>query len=176
MTEQLSNPDGTSLLRKEDDGTVHIGQNSIVLADELVSSSGRDEIYSSSGVLQLGDTDTHQVVIKGDLIVDTPTAANHAANKAYVDQQNAATLSSANRYSNAIGAMTMAASQISLTASPDANLSLGVGLGHMQGENAFAIGISGKTSDQKMRYSLTASYNDLTGTPAYGAGISWSLR
>ncbi len=31
VTEQLSNPDGTSLLRKEDDGTVHIGQNSIVL-------------------------------------------------------------------------------------------------------------------------------------------------
>jgi len=176
VTEQLSNLDGTSLLRKEDDGTVHIGQNSIVLADELVSTSGRDEIYSTSGVLQLGDTDTHQVVIKGDLIVDTPTAANHAANKAYVDQQNAATLSSANRYSNAIGAMTMAASQISLTASPDANLSLGVGLGHMQGENAFAIGLSGKTADQRLRYSFTASYNDLTGTPAYGAGISWSLR
>ena len=81
VTEQLSNADGSSLLRKEDDGTVHIGQNSIVLSDELVSASGNDEVYSSSNVLQLGNNDNHRTVIKGTLEVSDPTQANIVVSK-----------------------------------------------------------------------------------------------
>jgi len=190
ITEQLSNPDGTSLLRKEDDGTVHIGQNSIVLSDELVSESGNDEIYSSSNVLQLGNTDKHKTIIKGTLEVPTPTQNNHAANKKYVDSADAATLSSANTYadtvgastllsantySNAVGAMSQATSQISLNVDPKAKLSLGIGLGTMDGQNAFAIGLTGFEKQSGFRYSTTMSYSDTTKNVAVGAGLSWSL-
>ncbi|MDA8853029.1 YadA C-terminal domain-containing protein [Amylibacter sp.] len=190
ITEQLSNPDGTSLLRKEDDGTVHIGQNSIVLSDELVSESGNDEIYSSSNVLQLGNTDKHKTIIKGTLEVPTPTQNNHAANKKYVDSADAATLSSANTYadtvgastllsantySNAVGAMSQATSQISLNVDPKAKLSLGIGLGTMDGQNAFAIGLTGFEEQSGVRYSTTMSYSDTTKNVAVGAGLSWSL-
>jgi hypothetical protein len=190
VTEQLSNPDGTSLLRKEDDGTMHIGQNSIVLADELVSASGNDEVYSSSGVLQLGNTDKHKTIIKGTIEVPTPTQKNHAANKKYVDSADAATLSSANTYadtvgtatlssantySNAVGAMSQATSQIGLNIDPKAKLSLGIGLGTMDGQNAFAIGLTGFEEQSGFRYSTTMSYSDTTKNVAVGAGLSWSL-
>ncbi len=161
ITEQLSNPDGTSLLRKEDDGTVHIGRNSIVLADELVSASGNDEIYSSSGTLQLGNNDTHKTIIKGTLEVPKPTIGAHAANKDYVDS---------------VGAMAMAASQISLQADPNSSLSLGVGLGGLGSQSAFAIGVTGQPQGSQLRYSLTASYSDYSGSVGYGAALVWSLR
>jgi hypothetical protein len=191
ITEQLSNPDGSSLLRKEDDGTVHIGQNSIVLADELVSTSGNDEVYSSSGVLQLGNDDNHRTVIRGNLEVQNPTQGNHAANKTYVDTGDAATLSSAKTYSdtgdaatlssaktysNGIAAMALAASQINLSADPKSTLTFGVGFGSMGGENAFALGLGGTNQNTNMRYSATASYSDATNKVAVGAGVSWSLR
>ena len=156
-----------SILRSEADGTVHIGENSIVVSDEQVSASGNDEIYSSGGALQLGNTGDHKTVILGSLEVQgalevpKPTQGSHAANKSYVD---------------GMGAMMMAASQVSLTADPTANLSLGVGFGSMAGENAFAIGLAGTHQETSTRYSFTATYNDFTGTAAYGAGVSWSLR
>jgi len=176
ITEQLSNEDGSSLLRKESDGTVHIGANSIVLSDELVSASGNDEVYSSSNVLQLGDNDNHRTVIKGTLEVSSPTQANHAANKSYVDTGDAATLSSAKSYSNGIAAMTFAASQINMSADPTSSLNFGIGFGSMGGENAFALGIGGINQNTNMRYSATASYSDTTKSVGIGAGLSWSLR
>ena len=190
VTEQLSNPDGSSLLRKEDDGTMHIGQNSIVLADELVSASGNDEVYSSSGVLQLGNTANHKTIIKGTIEVPTPTQNNHAASKEYVDSADASTLSSANTYadtvgastlssantySNAVGAMSQATSQIGLNVDPKAKLSLGVGVGAMDGQNAFAIGLTGFEKQSGFRYSTTMSYSNTTKNVAVGAGLSWSL-
>ena len=165
-----------SILRSEVDGTVHVGANSIVLADELVSASGNDEVYSSSGVLQLGNNDNHRTVIKGTLEVSNPTQANHAANKSYVDTGDAATLSSAKSYSNGIAAMALAASQINLSGDPTSSLNFGIGFGSMGGENAFALGLGGVNQNTNMRYSATASYSDTTKRVAIGAGLSWSLR
>ena len=176
ITEQLSNEDGSSLLRKETDGTVHIGANSIVFSDELVSASGNDEVYSSSNVLQLGNNDNHRTVIKGTLEVSDPTQANHAANKSYSDTGDAATLSSARSYSNGIAAMTLAASQISLSADPTSSLNFGIGLGSMGGETAFAFGLGGIDQNADMRYCATASYSDTTKSFAIGGGVTWSLR
>jgi hypothetical protein len=161
VTEQLSNADGSSLLRKEDDGTVHIGQNSIVLSDELVSASGNDEVYSSSGTLQLGNNDSHRTVIKGTLEVQKPTQGNHAANKSYVD---------------GMGAMMMAASQINYSTDSNSGLNLGFGFGSVAQENAFAIGINGLNQNTGARYSATVTYSDYVNQAAFGAGISWSLR
>lgn len=176
VTGQITGDDGATLFRQEDDGTVHIGENSIVLADELVSVSGNDEVYSSSGVLQLGNNDAHRTVIKGTLEVSNPTQANHAANKSYVDTGDAATLLSANSYSNGIAAMTLAASQISLSADPTSSLNFGIGFGSMGGKNAFALGLGGINQNTNMRYSATASYSDTTRRVAVGAGVSWSLN
>lgn len=160
-TNQITSSDGSSLFRQEDDGTVHIGQNSIVLADELVSASGNDEIYSSSNVLQLGNTNNHRTIIKGTLEVPKPTIGAHAANKDYVD---------------GIGAMAMAASQISLQSDPNSTLSFGIGLGGMGNQGAYAIGLTGKNQENGVRYSLTAAYNENNGEVGYGAAMVWSLR
>ena len=176
VTEQLSNPDGTSLLRKEDDGTVHIGQNSIVLSDEAVSASGNDEVYSSSGTLQLGNNDTHATVIKGTLTVNTPTASGHAANKGYVDTQDTATLTSANSYADSIGAMAIASSQLYLNSSPNSALKLGVGLGSIGSQNAVALGVGGFSEELGMNYSLSVSYSNYSNKTAVGAGINWDLN
>jgi hypothetical protein len=161
VTEQLSNPDGSSLLRKEDDGTMHIGQNSIVLADELVSASGNDEVYSSSGVLQLGNNSSHRTIIKGSIEVPKPTKGVHAANKSYVDS---------------MGAMLMAASNLNYSIDPSSGLSLGIGLGYMDGENAFAVGIGGSSQNSNMNYTSSISYSDYTSQVSIGAGVSWSLK
>jgi hypothetical protein len=67
VAEQIKGGDGATLFRQESDGTVHIGENSIVLSDESVSASGTDEVYSSSGTLQLGDSDSHSTIVKGSL-------------------------------------------------------------------------------------------------------------
>ncbi len=160
VIEQISGVNGASIFRQEDDGTVHIGENSIVLSDESVSQSGNDEIYSSSGVLQLGNGANHRTVIQGTLEVPKPTQSSHAANKAYVD---------------GMGAMMMAATQVASTADPNANLSVGIGFGSMGSEKAFSFGLVGNTSNS-MRYSLTAAYSDLVGQVALGAGVSWTLR
>ena len=161
VAEQLSNPDGTSLLRKEDDGTVQIGRSSIVLADEAVSASGNDEVYSSSGTLQLGNNASHKTIIKGTLEVPKPKTGNEAANKSYVD---------------GVGAMVMAAAQLNMIYNPDSVLDLGFGLGSMDNENAIAVGLGGVLPDSNMRYSLSATYSDYTAQVSYGAGFSFSLK
>lgn len=160
-TNQITSSDGSSLFRQEEDGTVHIGQNSIVLADELVSASGNDEVYSSSGVLQLGNNDAHRTVIRGTLEVPKPTIGAHAANKDYVD---------------GMSALSMAASQISLQADPNSDLSLGLGIGGAGNQTAFAVGLTGKHQASETRFSLTAAFNSYSNDVGYGAAVVWSLR
>ena len=175
-TNQITSADGASLFRQEDDGTVHIGENSIVVADELVSASGNDEIYSSSGVLQLGNDTNHRTVVVGTLEVATPTQANHAANKSYVDTQDALTLKSAQTYANGAAAMAMAASQISLNVDPNSSLGFGMGFGNIEGSSAFSLGLVGSDQKSGVRYSVTGSYNPSTKQTGVGAGVFISLR
>ena len=206
VVEQISGIDGASIFRQEADGTVHIGENSIVLSDETVSQSGNDEVYSSSGVLQLGNDDNHRTVVRGTLEVSTPTQSNHAANKGYVDTQDAATLvaarsyadtqdaatltsarsyadtqdattlQSAKVYANGVAAMSMAASQISFNADPQAPIGLGIGFGNIGDQSAFAIGLTGYNQNSGVRYSFTASHNATTKQTGIGAGVFFSLR
>lgn len=206
VIEQISGIDGASIFRQEDDGTVHIGENSIVLADESVSQSGSDEIYSSSDVLQLGSGDNHTTVVTGTLEVSRPTQSNHATDKEYVDTQDAVTLTAARTYADAqdavnltaarsytdaqdvatlqaaktyadgVAAISMAASQISFNADPNANIGLGLGFGKIGGQNAIAIGLAGSDKNSGMRYSLTASHNSATKQTGIGAGIFFSFR
>ena len=48
VTKQLSNPDGSSLIRQEDDGSIHIGENSVVIVDSPNSSSCNVFFFSSA--------------------------------------------------------------------------------------------------------------------------------
>lgn len=161
VTGQITGDDGATLFRQEEDGTVHIGENSIVLADELVSASGNDEVYSSSGVLQLGNDNSHRTVIRGTLEVPKPTIGSHAANKSYVDS---------------MGAMIMASSQINYNTSATGGPSIGIGLGSMDGENAIALGFGGVDQNSGATYSASVTYSDFTKQAAFGAGVSWSLN
>ena len=88
-TNKITASDGSSLFRQESDGTVHIVENSIVLADELVSNSGYDQIYSSSGTLELGNSNSHRTIVTGTLEIQDPSAPNHATTKRYVDSISA---------------------------------------------------------------------------------------
>ena len=146
------------------------------MSDEAVSASGNEEVYSSSGTLQLGNDDTHATAIKGTLTVNTPTASGHAANKGYVDIQDAATLTSANSYADSIGAMAVASSQLYLNSSPNSALKLGVGLGSIGSQNAVALGIGGFAEELGMNYSLSVSYSNYSNKTAVGAGINWDLN
>lgn len=165
-TEQITNADGTVLFREESDGTVHIGENSIVLADEAVSASGNDEVYSSSGTLQLGDNDNHVTTIRGSLRVADPSIATDAANKRYVDQQNSADRD----YADGIGASALA-SLSSLTSIPNGN-GIGIGTSVINGESAIALGLQHMVN-KRVAVNLTSSYNSTIDNYTISGGIGW---
>ena len=157
-TNKITASDGSSLFRQESDGTVHIGENSIVLADELVSNSGYDQIYSSSGVLELGNTSSHRTVITGTLEIQDPTAPGHAATKRYADGIAA--------LSNAIAIMPRA---------PEGKSMLTLGTGYLDGESALAIGVSSRPVDSDLTFNFATSYNKTVSTPAFAAGVGWEF-
>ena len=107
-TTKITDAEGKSLFRQEDDGSIHIGENSVVIVDSPNSSSGNDMIYSSvadGSKLQIGNLDSHQTIINGTLevtgdssfqgIIDmegnritglgTPLGQTDAVSKGYLD-------------------------------------------------------------------------------------------
>ena len=158
ITERIEAADGSVLFRQEDDGTVHIGENSIVLADELVSNSGYDQIYSSSGVLELGNSNSHRTVITGTLEIQDPTLPSHAATK---------------RYADGVGAMSLALSMMP-KAMPGQSM-VTAGMGTLGGQGALAIGLSAQNESSGMSYNLGTAYNDTVSEVAFGAGVGWQF-
>ena len=83
-TDTIKSADGQmNLIRKKDDGTISIGQNSIDIDNT------NDVISSSAGVLTLGDHDNHVTKVRGILSIQDPTEPDHAATRRYVDQSAA---------------------------------------------------------------------------------------
>ena len=156
VAEQIKGGDGATLFRQESDGTVHIGENSIVLSDESVSSSGNDEVYSSSSVLQLGNNSSHRTIIKGSLEIENPTKSKHAANKRYVD---------------GVGALSMAS--MSATSSIPKTGGFGIGTGYIDGQSALAISIKTDYEPWNATTSGSFSYNASTEEFALSTGIGW---
>ena len=74
-----------------------------------------------------------------------------------------------------MGAMLMAASNLNYSIDPSSGLSLGIGLGYMDGENALAVGVGGSNLNSNMNYTSSISYSDYTNQVSIGAGVSWSL-
>ena len=63
---------------------VHIGTSSMLFYDS--STYGKDIMASSSGHIQIGKNSTDTTTIVGDLIIEEPTSANHAATRRYADK------------------------------------------------------------------------------------------
>ena len=156
-TEQITNADGTVIFREESDGTIHVGENSIVLADETVSASGNDEIYSSSGKLQLGNNSNHVTEVKGSLRVQDPKVETDAANRRYVDGIGASALASIS----------------SLTAIPEGN-GVGLGSGFINGQSALALGAQ-SVLENGMKINFSSAYNSTVGSYTVTTGIGFSF-
>lgn len=165
VTKQLSNPDGSSIIRKEDDGSIHIGENSVIIVDAPNSSSGNDMIYSSAvdgSTLQIGNIDSHKTIIKGTLevtgessfqgVIDmkgnritglgAPQGQNDAISKGYLDNVT-------NHLADGIedsNAMSAALAALPNTA-PDAESYCGGGLGSYGESHAFSLGCASNIND-----------------------------
>ncbi len=63
---------------------VHIGSNSMLFYD--ASTYGKDIMASSTGNIQIGKNAGDTTTIIGDLIIQEPTEANHAATRKYADK------------------------------------------------------------------------------------------
>jgi len=158
ISEKIINDEGKSIFREESDGTIHIGANSIILADETVSNSGYDQISSSSNVLELGNSDAHRTVVTGTLEVQEPTAPNHAATKKYVDA-NAA----------------MSAAIASMPTAPLGKSMLTAGMGHRDGSSAIAVGFTHTPESGDKIFNFSISHSSQVSKPTYGGGIGLSF-
>lgn len=158
---QLTGEDGTSIIRQEDDGTVHLGENSLVFAERGVAGFTEDTIYSSTGVLQIGDGPSHRTVFQGVVEVPDPTSPSHAANKRYVDG-----------YVN--GSMAMSIAMSSLPQSVNDKVMFGFGTGFLGGQTAFAIGLSKGVGGSGYSFNANLGYSDLSKVGAgFGLGIEF---
>jgi len=63
---------------------VHIGSNSMLFYDS--STYGKDIMASSTGHIQIGNSTSDTTTVMGDLIIQEPSASNHAATRSYADK------------------------------------------------------------------------------------------
>ena len=164
-TTKITDADGVSLFRQEDDGSIHIGENSVVIVDSPNSSSGNDMIYSSAAdgsTLQIGNIDSHRTIINGTLEVTgessfqstidmqgnritglgAPQGQTDAVSKGYLDtvtNKLADGIEDSNAMSAALAALP--------NTSPDAEAYCGGGLGSYGDAQAFSLGCASNIND-----------------------------
>ena len=81
----IKDSNGDSFLHKDTSNEiVHIGSNSMLFYDS--STYGKDIMASSTGNIQIGNSLSDTTTIMGDLIIQEPTAANHASTRRYADK------------------------------------------------------------------------------------------
>jgi hypothetical protein len=165
--DKITAADGASLFRQESDGTVHIGENSIVFADESVSSSGYDTIYSSSGVLQLGNSSSDRTIINGALEIQEPTAPNHAATKNYVD-------TNFYRKDYVDGSLAMSFAMSALPRAMNGESIVGVGLGQHGSQGAIAFGLSRHVPSRDIVLNVNLAHSPTAKTSA-AVGVGWKF-
>jgi hypothetical protein len=157
ITNQVTNADGQSVLRSEEDGTVHLGENSLVFAERGVAGFREDTMYSSNGVLHIGDNSQHRTVINGTLEIQDPTQPNQAVTKRYSDSSNALAMAIA-----------------SLPRSNDGRPLVSMGTGYLGGESAFAFGFSQSNVGSGISFNANLGYSQNTDVGlAMGVGYSF---
>ena len=156
-TDVVTDSDGNSMIRSEDDGSVHIGNASFVFNEAGVNGFTHDTMYSSLGTLQIGDGPDHRTIVEGTLEIQDPTAPNHAATKSYVD--------------------TSAALAMAMTALPksyNGKTVLGMAGGHSGDRSAFALGLSKSQIGGNIHFNANVGYSQATSfAGAIGVGIEW---
>ncbi len=141
-------------------GTVHLGENSLVFAERGAAGFTEDTIYSSNGVLQIGDDSSHKTVFQVVVEVPNPTAPSHAANKRYVD-----------------GSMAMSRAMASLPQSVNDRVMLGFGTGFLGGESAFATALSQGVGGSGYSFNANLGYSNLSKIgAAFGVGVEFQCH
>ena len=85
QTNTIQDSNGERYIHKDTtNDIVHIGSNSMLFYDS--STYGKDIMASSTGNIQIGRNPSDTTTIIGDLIIQEPTEANHAATRKYADQ------------------------------------------------------------------------------------------
>ena len=84
----ITSPDGIKMLSIDDNGDVHIGNNSMVFTN-AENADGVDVMSSTIGKIQIGNNSTDTTTVVGALNVQEPTQDSHAATRAYVDKVGA---------------------------------------------------------------------------------------
>jgi hypothetical protein len=152
LVKKVQAGDGTSLVRQDADGTLHIGENSV-----RISLTGKDRIDSTVGELYIGNRNGHRTIIEGTLEIQDPTAPNHAATKRYVD---------------AGAAMAMAMSAIPKASGTDSYL--GFAVGSHGDQQAIAFGLSRNIAARNLQVNLNAGYSEV-GRGSIAAGVGWKF-
>lgn len=81
----IKDSNGDNFLYKDTiNDVVHIGSNSMLFYDS--STYGKDIMASSTGQIQIGNSLSDTTTVMGDLIIQEPTAANHASTRRYADK------------------------------------------------------------------------------------------
>jgi hypothetical protein len=157
-TTTIQDTSGSDYLRKDSTtGAIHIGQNSMVFDDASGSiGNGWDVMSSSVGKIQIGKNSTDTTTFVGNVHVPDPTASTHAATK---------------RYTDSIGAMSMAMAS-ALTPTGNGN-HIGVGTGLVDGQSAIAIGLG--VVDKKTKFNFSIAHNPMMNNPTVSGGASWSF-
>ena len=84
-TNTLTDSNGDRFLYKDTiNDIVHIGSDSMLFYDS--STYGKDIMASSTGNIQIGKNASDSTAVIGDLIIQEPNQANHAATRKYADQ------------------------------------------------------------------------------------------
>ena len=84
-TNTLTDSNGDRFLYKDTiNDIVHIGSDSMLFYDS--STYGKDIMASSTGNIQIGKNANDTTTVIGDLIIQEPNEANHAATRKYADQ------------------------------------------------------------------------------------------
>ena len=87
LSNQLSSTDGNSMVRRETDGSIHLGTNSMVFYDSTsAQGAGWDVMTSSVGKIQIGNSPSDVTTFIGSVNVPDPVGPDNAANKRYVDR------------------------------------------------------------------------------------------
>ena len=205
ISEKIVNDEGTSIFREEDDGTIHIGANSIVLADETVSNSGYDQISSSSDVLELGDSSSHSTIVTGTLttsgaitggsITDGTATMSSGALSGVTSMTTSGNVTVGGNASVAgtlaiqeptasnhaatkkyvDGNAAMSAAIASMPTAPLGKSMLTAGMGHRDGSSAIAIGYTHTPESGDKIFNFSISHSSYVSKPTYGGGIGWSF-
>jgi len=168
FSEAMLDNDGNSIVRKEDDGSIHLGKNSVRIFDSEIHPSGNDVIDSSINRLQIGSNPEHRTIIEGTLEIPEPTQPNHAATKNYVDSN----------FSKKKYVDSGLASAIAMTSLPQASNGesmVGVGIGRYGSSSAIAVGLSTHISKHKLNINANLGYAT-GGKAAIGLGAGWRFK